>query len=175
MHKISIGKYTVVCDHKKSYSFEKIIENAVMIETLICEKQHGEYVFYGITDCGLSPDLVIEGNYSPSSDAGFYPGLLIIPEEDILFFGAGDVVQVWNLAPYQKIDEYVPDCGFWSWSRSGDVVLMSGELELAGWDIKGKKLWSRYVEPPWYFTVHNDIVTTNVMDHEESFNIYTGK
>jgi hypothetical protein len=176
MHTITIGKYTVVCDHKISDRISRDIKDAVIVETLpSLDEKYGEFIYYGVTDCSESPDLIIKGIYSPSSLSGFYPELLIIPESGILFFGAGEIIQIWELSPYKKIHEESPNCGFWGWSQYNDVVLMSAELELACWNTKGKKLWSRFVEPPWYYTVEDDVVTTNVMNHQEKFNIYTGK
>jgi hypothetical protein len=176
MHTISIEKYTVVCDHEVTDRISREIDEAVVLENLpTFDEEYGEYIYYGFTDCGLSPNLIIKGKYSPSSVSGFYPGILIIPESDILFFGAGEIVQVWELSPYKKIHEESPDCGFWGWSRYSDVVLMSGELELSGWSVSGKKFWSKFVEPPWYYTVDGSAVTTNVMGHEEKFSIYTGE
>ena len=175
MHTITIGKYTVLCDHQKSGRVARDIEDAVVVEKLENEDEYNEYIYYGITDCGVSPDLVVEGYYSPASVSGFYPGILILPNENIMFFGAGDIVQIWQLSPYKKIHEESPECGFWGWSTHNDLVIMTGELELAAWNNLGEKLWSKFVEPPWYYEVQEETITTNVMDYEESFNIYTGK
>ena len=176
MHTISIGKYTVVCDHKKSHRISRYIDNAVVVETIpTFDEDYGEYIYYGISDSGPYPDLIIEGIYSPASVSGFYPEILIIPETDILFLGAGEIVQIWKLSPYVKLHEEFPNCGFWHWSQYNDVVLMSGELELSCWSIEGKKLWSKFVEPPWHYTVENGKVTTDIMNHKESFDIYTGE
>jgi hypothetical protein len=40
---------------------------------------------------------------------------------------------------------------------------MAAELELAAWDRSGRKLWSRFVEPPWTFQVVEDKVHVYVM------------
>ena len=33
-------------------------------------------------------------------------------------------------------------------------MLMLAELEFAAWDLKGKKMWSTFVEPPWVYDVN---------------------
>jgi hypothetical protein len=59
--------------------------------------------------------------------------------------------------------------GFWSWSVCPNAVLMAAELELAAWDRTGRKLWSRFVEPPWTFQVVNDEVHLDVMGERTEF------
>jgi hypothetical protein len=66
------------------------------------------------------------------------------------------------------------DCGFWSWSRFGDYVLMSAELELAAWTYDGVKLWSTFVESPWSYSVAHDVVMLDVMGNESSFPLAAG-
>jgi hypothetical protein len=39
--------------------------------------------------------------------------------------------------------------GFHGWQRHEDLVVMSAELEMAAWDLRGVKRWSTFVEPPW--------------------------
>jgi hypothetical protein len=40
---------------------------------------------------------------------------------------------------------------------------MSAELELSAWDINGRKLWSKNVEPPWSYEIRGDRVELDVM------------
>jgi hypothetical protein len=60
------------------------------------------------------------------------------------------------------------------WHRFGDYVLMSAELELAAWDIQGKKLWTTFVEPPWEYSVVGGRVHLDVMGNESVFSIAEG-
>ena len=52
---------------------------------------------------------------------------------------------------------------------------MSAELELAAWDKDGKKLWSKFVEPPWDYKVVNVEIVLDVMGIKTIFNIETGQ
>ncbi len=66
------------------------------------------------------------------------------------------------------------DSGFSRWSRHDATVLMSAELELAAWNLEGRKLWSEAVEPPWDYAVENGTVRLDVMGKKTSFDIIQG-
>ena len=52
---------------------------------------------------------------------------------------------------------------------------MAAELELAAWDFAGHKLWSRFVEPPWVFSVAGEIVSVDVMGVMSRIFLHNGK
>ncbi len=51
---------------------------------------------------------------------------------------------------------------------------MSAELELAAWDLQGKKLWSTFVEPPWDHEVQGNQIELDVMGKKSRFAVKTG-
>lgn len=130
--------------------------------------------FFGIGLQSNWPSLVVAQRYSPSS-AGFHPGILLVPETSTVFIGAGDRLLAYQLEPTPTrlwIDH--AKCGFWSWSRHGEYVLLSAELELAAWTLDGVKRWTTFVEPPWVFNVSDGTVELDVMGEKSSFPIATG-
>jgi hypothetical protein len=52
---------------------------------------------------------------------------------------------------------------------------MAAELELAAWDINGRKLWSRFVEPPWQYAVARDVITLDVMGTLSRIHLESGE
>lgn len=54
------------------------------------------------------------------------------------------------------------------------AIAGSAELELAAWDIRGNKLWSTFVEPPWSFVVDGDTIKLDVMGALSTFSVRTG-
>ena len=64
--------------------------------------------------------------------------------------------------------------GFWGWKRHGDIVVMSAELELAAWDLQGNKMWSTFVESPWYYEAQDTQLVLDVMGKKSSFSARTG-
>jgi hypothetical protein len=52
---------------------------------------------------------------------------------------------------------------------------MSAELELAAWDTHGRKLWTRFVEPPWAYTVNGDTIRLDVMGDVSHLRLETGE
>lgn len=119
------------------------------------------------------PELVVVQTFAPSV-AGFDPGVLLVPETETLFIGAGVRLLAYRLHPLQRLWEDECDTGFWHWQQHGNYVLMSAELELAAWDCFGKKLWSTFVEPPWDYGVEGDRVRLNVMGRKSEFDLATG-
>lgn len=101
--------------------------------------------------------------------------MLLVTELGILFMGAGERLLAYDCSNTPRrlwMDQ--ADTGFWSWSRYGDVVLMSAELEFAAWSIEGVKLWSTFVEPPWTYTVAQGKINLDVMGRHTSFLIEKG-
>lgn len=88
--------------------------------------------------------------------------------------GAGERILAYKLDPPARLWEDQANCGFWNWQRFGNTIVMSAELELAAWNIAGKKLWTMFVEPPWDYTVIDGIVTVDVMGSKSQFNLESG-
>jgi hypothetical protein len=120
------------------------------------------------------PELVISQRFEPGPEAGFFPGVFLVPESHILFVGAGTRVLAYDLQKIRRLWEDDCDTGFWGWKRHGDMVLLSAELELAGWDLQGEKKWSTFVEPPWEYAVRNGRVHLDVMGKKSNFDVKTG-
>jgi hypothetical protein len=64
--------------------------------------------------------------------------------------------------------------GFLRWDQRGATILLSAELELAAWDIDGRKLWTTFVEPPWHYSIAGSAVDLDVMGIKQSFNLRSG-
>lgn len=121
------------------------------------------------------PQLVVSLEFEPGPEAGFNPGLLLVPERSILFIGAGERLLAYDLRTLRRLWKDEADTGFWCWRRHGDLVLMSAELELAAWTIDGKKLWSTFVEPPWTYRVQGEELHLDVMGAETVFPVHEGR
>lgn len=120
------------------------------------------------------PELVVSQRFDPGPEAGFHPGALLVPETHLLVLGAGERLLAYDLRAVKRLWEDVANTGFWSWKRHGDVIVMSAELELAAWDIEGKKLWTMFVEPPWGYDVQDSRLYLEVMGQESDFDLKIG-
>ena len=120
------------------------------------------------------PAAVISCGFSPHG-SGFEPGLLIVPETSIVFIGAGTTLLAYDLINFEKLWKDKVDLGFLCWVQHGDVVVMSAEIELAAWSVKGEKIWSKYVEPPRDYSVKDGQVRLDVMGRITEFDIQSGK
>ena len=100
--------------------------------------------------------------------------MLLIPETNVLFIGAGTRLLAYHLDRPRRLWVDENNAGFWGWAQHGDVALMSAELELAAWDRNGRKLWTMFVEPPWTYRVESGMVDLDVMGRLSSFPIASG-
>lgn len=121
------------------------------------------------------PFLIVAQRYQPASEGGFFPGVLLVPETDVLFIGAGERLLAYSLREPKRLWEDRADIGFWHWQRHDSVILMSAELELAAWDLQGKKLWTTFVEPPWEYRVESGVIHLDVMGALSDFPLHTGR
>jgi hypothetical protein len=138
------------------------------------DDDHAESCFLAVAHIGSDwPFLTVTQRFSPAG-CGFEPGAIIVPETNRLFIGAGTRVLAYGLDPATRLWEDMTDAGFWGWARHGNTIVMSAELELAAWNLYGKKLWSTFVEPPWNYDVTNDTVDLDIMGVKSSFNLKSG-
>ena len=83
-------------------------------------------------------------------------------------------LRAYDMATGKKVHHDITPYVFHSWNRHGDVVIMSGELEVAGYTLDGTKLWASVVESPWDYTVNGDRMHTIVMGHRVEFPLREG-
>lgn len=107
-------------------------------------------------------------------EGGWYPGVLLVPETDVLFIGAGERLLAYDLRIPARLWEDRADFGFHRWQRHDELVVMSAELELAVWDLQGVKRWSTFVEPPWDYEVDGSMLRLDVMGTVSLFPLASG-
>lgn len=172
--KVSQGDFTVLCaTGSLPLIYESYRDGAELAEEFDLDRSDREPSFIGVTRGAGWPFLTIAQRYSPS-EPGFHPGVLIVPETGVLFLGAGERLLAYTLKPVCRLWADLTAVGFWHWHRRGDVILMAAELELAAFDLHGRKLWSQFVEPPWDYDFDGDDVTVDVMSLKLRFSLRTG-
>lgn len=135
------------------------------------------YVFVGVESPGDDwPNLMISQTFSPAV-GGFSPGVLVVPETQRVFVGAGTRLLCYRSDEGQSARQWRDDAGIgsWGWRLHGDVVVMSAELELAAWTTAGEKLWTTFVEPPWSYSVEDSMVRLEVMGVISEFPLRRGR
>ncbi len=119
---------------------------------------------------GGAPTLLVVGRLREGFDCGVH----VVPDSGVMFFGCGESICVYEMATGKKLHHDITPYGFHSWNRHGDVVVMSGELEIAGYSLSGAKLWAAAVEPPWDYGVSGPNMYTLVMGHRVEFPLAEG-
>ena len=175
MFQLSSDDLTLLCAHDSLPSlYAEYRAHAKLSDEFSLTSSDGQVCFLAVRRAQQWPFLVLAQRYSPTPAAGFFPGALLVPESGLLFVGAGERLLCYDLNAVKRLWEDTADTGFWCWSRHHDTILMSAELELAAWDLHGRKLWTTFVEPPWQFEIREQVVHLDVMGTLSSFEIHHG-
>lgn len=177
MFRLASGSYTVLISDHLPLQDKAYREHARLVEYKASDAPGSQKNFlYLAVSRGERefPFLIVSQHYAPGPDAGFNPGVYLLLETSLLFIGAGERLLAYRLDPPAQIWEDHADTGFWGWERYKDVLLMSAELELAVWNIRGEKLWSTFVEPPWDYRLDEDTISLEVMGMQASFPLHEG-
>ena len=178
MDPVTVGPYVIDLQSLETQepplSYTWAMEHAELIEEFDLQRSHGDFCYLVAGRSIDHPILALTQRHDPTEYTGFSPGVLVVPETDVLFVGAGERLLAYDLAHPARLWEDVAKVGFWGWARYGDVVVMSAELELAAWDIEGTKLWTAFVEPPWSYEVTEDVVELDIMGVESEFSLRRG-
>jgi hypothetical protein len=174
MFRVAVGECTLLVHRGPLPSmYGEYRRRTALAEEIGMDAVEGETCFVAVSIGHDWPLLVVAQRFEPS-EAGFDPGVLLVPETGVLFVGAGTRLLAYRLDGPQRLWEDAADVGFLGWARHGDVVLVSAELELAAWDVHGRKLWTTFVEPPWRYRVEGDRVRLDVMGEMSSFPLHAG-
>lgn len=177
---VSVAGYTIHVGESMPERDDLECAHATLVERFggddVCDepvrRRAGDDLHVAVRRGSEWPFLCVAQNYRRA--AGWYPGVLLVPETSVLFIGAGERLLAYNLLGPGRLWEDQADAGFHRWQRHDDLVVMSAELELAAWDLHGVKRWSTFVEPPWDYRVDGGIVHLAVMGIPSSFPLVSG-
>lgn len=172
---VAINGWTVLVQEGLPAIFDEYKKHAALCDELEIAAGAGPKCFVAASrSAGDWPELVVAQRYEPAE--GFHPGVALVTEKRLLFVGAGQRLLAYRLGPHpERLWQDWAAMGFREWRVHGPFVLMAAELELAAWRTDGEKLWSRFVEPPWTYAIHNDHIRLNVMGEESEFPLASGR
>jgi len=163
-----VGSYTVLLDTSPPFAIDMYERHAELVDHF--PNDGDSFGFVAVQAPGEDfASLVVWGRFDAAGGRG--PCVALIPETQQVFIGAGTSVVAYDRRQGQWILTWQDsaEMGFWAWSRSQDVILMSAELEFAAWTVSGEKLWTRFVEPPWTHVVQDGVVHLDVMGKQSIF------
>ena len=177
MYTVTVGPYVIAFQSLEAEEpplrYEWAKQHAELLEEFDLQLSDGDFCYLVAGRSIGHPTLVLAQRHDPPEAAGFYPGVLVVPETDVLFVGAGERLLAYDLAHPARLWEDVADY-FCRWARYGEVVIMEAELELAAWNLEGTKLWTTVVEPPWSYEVTDDVLKLDIMGVESEFPLRRG-
>ena len=174
MFRITVDRYTLSMSSSLPATYDEYRKRVKLVEIFDSGGQGEGYFYLSVAQGNDWPFLIVAQRYAPGPESGFHPGVLLVPETQLLFIGAGERLLAYRLGPPEKLWEQEVMIGFWGWQRYQQFVIMSAELELAVWNIHGEKLWSTFVEPPWSYTIERDTIHLDVMGKQSSFSLPFG-
>ena len=134
------------------------------------EDEDREPCYVLVQRAGGAPTLLVIGRLRPDHDCGVH----LVESTGVMFYGCGESVCAYDMATGKKLHHDITPYAFHSWGRHGDIVIMSGELEIAGYTLDGTKVWKATVESPWDYTVSGGKMATIVMGHRVEFPLTEG-
>jgi hypothetical protein len=156
-------------------TYSAMVEHAVLHDDFGVRGPEGTVLIVSVERASERwPSIIVSQRFDPGPEAGFQPGAILLPETHLLLIGAGTRLLAYDVNARRRLWEDVADVGFWGWKRHGDIVVMSAEVELAAWDLHGRKLWSTFVEPPWDYEIWDTQLELDVMGKKSSFSARTG-
>jgi hypothetical protein len=166
MFEFGAGGFRVALSDKAPQGLD---ERRVMVDRPSSDEDlEARYVL--VHRAGGAPTLLVIGRVR----AGFDCGVHVVPDTGLMFFGCGESICVYDMATGRKLHHDITPYAFHSWNRHGGIVLMSGELEVAGYSLDGSKLWAAPVESPWDYGVSGANMYTLVMGHRVEFPLVEG-
>jgi hypothetical protein len=118
-----------------------------------------------------APSLLVVGRFRPD----YPPGLHIVAETNTLLVGCGESLAAYDLTAAARTHLDVTPYSFRAWARHNDVVIMCGELEVAGYDLSGRRLWAATIDPPWNYGVDDATMFTIAAGHRTEFPLRSGR
>jgi hypothetical protein len=173
---VGAGGWRVLTSRQPPWVLDYYGKQAECVERFTGRDEDG-YVFVGIERPHDEwPNLMISQTFAPAA-GGFSPGVLVVPETQRVFVGAGTRVLCYRTDDGGWVRQWQDDAeiGFWGWRLHDDVVVMSAELELAAWTTNGDKLWTIFVEPPWSYSIEGAKLRLDVMGEISEFPLRTGR
>ncbi len=171
MFRITLDEYTITLSEDYPGMYHEYHKHAKLADVVDSSDAEGSLFYFSLAKGDDWPFLIVVQKCNPGPESGFYPGALLVPETHYVFIGAGKRLLAYTWDPPKKVLTETLSVGFLGWSRYGQFVIMSSELELAVWNINGEKLWSTFVEPPWNYTIENDELHLDVMGKETTFSL----
>jgi hypothetical protein len=175
---IGIGEWNVIAWRDPPGSLSAYLDHASLREDFNDPGGDGDgYLFVGVAAPGDEwPSLVVTQSFSPAGE-GFTPGVLVVPESERVFIGAGSRLLCYTRTALRRWERQWRNDDlrwFWGWRQHGDLVVMSAETELSAWTTLGEPLWTTWVEPPWTYDINGDVLRLDVAGRATEFPARSG-
>lgn len=164
--KFTCSSYTISMADSLPPTYYSSCRRAQLVDTFELEGAYSSLCYLTVARGHDRPFLIVAQRYSPGAQSGFYPGVIFIPETDLLLLGAGERLLAYRLDEPRRLWIEHLRGGFWQWERSQDHIILSSENELAIWDIHAQKRWDFALEPPWQYAVEHDTIHVYMEDRQ---------
>ena len=113
MYTVTVGPYVIAFQSLETEEpplrYEWARQHAELLEEFDLQRSDGDFCYLVAGRSIDHPTLVLAQRHDPPEDAGFYPGVLVVPETDVLFVGAGERLLAYDLARPARLWEDVAD------------------------------------------------------------------
>ena|SRR5215472_16104264 len=121
MLRITLGDYTLAIAKDMPSIYNEYHKRAKLVEFFESENATDAQFFLAVARGSDWPFLIVVQRYHPGPVSGFFPGVMLVPETDLLFIGAGDRIVSYSLDSPKKLWEEKITLGFWRWVKISGV------------------------------------------------------
>lgn len=174
LFQFTCGPYTISAADSLPAMYYSYCQRAQLVDTFELEGSTSALCYLAVTRGHGWPFLIVAQRYRPGPQSGFYPGVLFVPETNLLLLGAGERLLAYRLDEPRRLWKGEMSGGFVQWERSQDSIVMSSENRLAIWDLHGQKRWDYRVEPPWQYAIQGDTIHVYTGDKQTALHCERG-
>src|SRR5215472_4515090 len=115
MLRITLGDYTLAIAKDMPSIYNEYHKRAKLVEFFESENATDAQFFLAVARGSDWPFLIVVQRYHPGPVSGFFPGVVLVPETDLLFIGAGELVVAYRLDTPERVWKDTAEMGFLGW------------------------------------------------------------
>ena len=171
---ISIGRYGIDFNQDPARPASDLLDAPA--ESYGDPSQYEHLGFVGVTVYRDDVAILRVNQFYEQMSESITPGVLIVPETDRLFIGAGSRMLAYDLTTRRRL--WIEDAQemmlFWGWLRRGQHVFAMGELELAVYGLDATPRFRIAADPPWPFEVSGAVLTVETDSETRGYSMADG-
>jgi len=130
------------------------------------------YDFTLMVQAGTEPVLFLR---HAGSRFNGWPLVLLVLKTGVLFVSSQEEIGTFDLNQRTPVERRKLPCPLiWRLDQHGTAVVVQSEMELAVWDLNGKRIWETFADPPHKYSVDGNVLKLVDFRGTYTFDLLTG-